>query len=64
MSALQPIRTLTLRTWVVVRLACGRPDAAAQVAPAHRCGVVAAQNLCIHRARRAHAALRGRDALA
>jgi hypothetical protein len=42
-----------MRTWVVVRLTCGGPDAMAQAAPAHRCGVVAAQNLCIRRARRA-----------
>jgi len=53
MSSFRPIRSLTMRTWIVVRLACPLPNAVAERMVSHRCGVVAAQILCIRRSWRA-----------
>jgi hypothetical protein len=64
-----PLRSLTMRTWVVVRLACGRPNSLATRPAAHREGVIAAQNLCTYRVWRARSQARTgakavRDAMA
>jgi hypothetical protein len=46
MATFDPLRSLTMRTWVAVRLACGRPNLLAMRPAAHREGVAAAQDLC------------------
>jgi hypothetical protein len=53
MQSIKPLRSLTMRTVVVVRLACAAPVPLAARPAAHRNGVAAAQNLCTHRATRA-----------
>ena len=53
MSSFRPIRILTMRTWVVVRLVCSPPNSVDERLLSHRCGVVAAQILCIQRSWRA-----------
>jgi len=65
----RPARSLAIRTWIVVRLACGRPNALSMRPAAHREGVTAAQNLCSYRVWRARSQARsgaraGLDAMA
>ena len=53
MQPIKPLRNLTMRTVVAVRLACAAPVPLAARLAAHRNGVAAAQNLCTYRATRA-----------
>lgn len=46
MSSITPLRSLTLNTVVVVKLACTPAAPLAARPAAHRDGVAAAQNLC------------------